>query len=83
MGLAQRYLEEATEYSLTRKTFGMEIVNHQAVAFMLADMAIGVELHSLCGRGHQAFVTEAVPLGELLHEEALCLTGVRKVGVPR
>ena len=36
-------------------------------------------LHSLCGRGHQAFVTEAVPLGELLHEEAI----FRKVGVPR
>ena len=33
-------------------------------------------LHSLCGRGHQAFVTEAVLLGELLHEEALFgLTG--------
>ena len=29
-------------------------------------------------------MTEAVPLGELLHEEALFgLTGVRKVGVPR
>ena len=41
-------------------------------------------LHSLCGRGHQTFVTEAVSLGELLHEEALFgLTGVRKVGVPR
>ena len=40
--------------------------------------------NSLCGRGHQAFVTEAVSLGELLHEEALFgLTGVRKVGVPR
>ena len=39
---------------------------------------------SLCGRGHQAFVTEAVSLGELFHEEALFgLTGVRKVGVPR
>ena len=28
-------------------------------------------------------MTEAVPLGELLHEEAFGLTGVRKVGVPR
>ena len=38
----------------------------------------------LCGRGHLAIVTEAVPLGELLHEEALFgLTGIRKVGVPR
>ena len=36
---------------------------------------------SLCGHGQQAFVTEAVPLGELLHEEALFgLTGIRKVG---
>ena len=26
--------------------------------------------HSLCGRGHQDFVTEAVLLSELLHEEA-------------
>ena len=42
------------------------------------------QLHCLCGRGHQAFVTEAVSLGELLHEEALFgLTGVGKVGVPR
>ena len=29
-------------------------------------------------------MTEAVPLGELLHQDALFgLTGVRKVGVPR
>ena len=48
MGLAQRCLEEATEYSLTRKAFGTEIVNHQAVAFMLADMAMGVEASRLC-----------------------------------
>ena len=40
-------------------------------------------LHSLCGHGHQTFVTEAVPLGELLYEEALFgLAGIRKVGVP-
>ncbi|XP_049846385.1 probable medium-chain specific acyl-CoA dehydrogenase, mitochondrial isoform X4 [Schistocerca gregaria] len=43
VGLAQRALDEATKYSLERKTFGTTIANHQAVAFMLADMAIGVE----------------------------------------
>lgn len=43
IGLAQRALDEALKYSLERKTFGTQIVNHQAVAFMLADMAIGVE----------------------------------------
>lgn len=48
VGLAQRCLEEATAYSLTRKTFGTEIANHQAVSFMLADMAIGIEASRLC-----------------------------------
>lgn len=43
VGLAQRALDEATKYALERKTFGTSIANHQAVAFMLADMAIGVE----------------------------------------
>lgn len=43
VGLAQRCLDEALKYSLERKTFGVPIVSHQAVSFMLADMAIGVE----------------------------------------
>jgi len=43
VGLAQRALDEATKYSLERKTMGKFIAEHQAVAFMLADMAIGVE----------------------------------------
>jgi acyl-CoA dehydrogenase len=39
VGLARRAMEEATQYALERKTMGTEIFNHQAVAFMLADMA--------------------------------------------
>lgn len=46
-GLAQRCLDEALKYSLERKAFGTEIINHQAVAFMLADMAIGIETSRL------------------------------------
>ena len=46
-GLAQRCLDEATKYSTERKTFGVPICQHQAVAFMLADMAIGVETSRL------------------------------------
>ncbi|XP_026475104.1 probable medium-chain specific acyl-CoA dehydrogenase, mitochondrial isoform X2 [Ctenocephalides felis] len=42
-GLAQRCLDEASKYSIERKTFGVPIASHQAVSFMLADMAIGVE----------------------------------------
>lgn len=41
VGLAQRCLDEASKYALERKTFGTSIINHQAVAFMLADMAVG------------------------------------------
>lgn len=43
IGLAQRALDEATRYSLERKTFGTEIANHQAVQFMLANMVVGIE----------------------------------------
>ena len=48
MGLAQRALDEATKYALERETFGKKIIEHQAVATMLADMAIGIEASRLC-----------------------------------
>merc|ERR1712176_101694 len=48
VGLAQRCLDEATKYATERKAFGVPIINHQAVSFMLADMAIGVESSRLC-----------------------------------
>uniref|UniRef100_UPI003590049F medium-chain specific acyl-CoA dehydrogenase, mitochondrial n=1 Tax=Myxine glutinosa TaxID=7769 RepID=UPI003590049F len=44
VGLAKRALDEATAFALERKTFGKPIAEHQAVAFLLAEMAIGVEL---------------------------------------
>ncbi|XP_039286680.1 probable medium-chain specific acyl-CoA dehydrogenase, mitochondrial [Nilaparvata lugens] len=47
VGLAQRALDEASKYALERKAFGVPIAMHQAVAFMLADMAIGVETSRL------------------------------------
>lgn len=43
VGLAQRALDEATKYAQERKAFGVTISNHQAVAFLLAEMAIGIE----------------------------------------
>lgn len=43
VGLAQRALEEATRYAQQRQTMGQNIINHQGVAFMLADMAIAAE----------------------------------------
>lgn len=47
VGIAQRALDEATKYATERKTFGQPIINHQAVNFMLADMAIGIETSRL------------------------------------
>merc|ERR1712029_1221763 len=47
-GIAQRALDEATKYATERKAFGVPILNHQAVSFMLADMAIGIESSRLC-----------------------------------
>lgn len=50
VGLAQRALDEAAKYALERKTFGVPIAHHQAVQFMLADMAAGTELSRLITR---------------------------------
>ncbi|KAL7072877.1 LOW QUALITY PROTEIN: hypothetical protein ACQ4LE_007750 [Meloidogyne hapla] len=55
VGLASRALDEAAKYSLERKTFGTPIANvniflvnqHQGVSFMLADMAMSLELSRL------------------------------------
>jgi len=48
VGLARRAFDEAKKYSLERKTMGKLIAEHQAVAFMLAEMAIGIESSRLC-----------------------------------
>lgn len=47
VGLAQRAHDEALKYAMQRKTMGTEIINHQAVAMMIADMAIGIEASRL------------------------------------
>lgn len=48
VGLARRAMDEARKYALERKTMGKLIAEHQAVAFMLAEMAIGIESTRLC-----------------------------------
>jgi len=42
-GVMRRALEESRAYALERKTFGVPIAQHQAIQFMLADMAIAYE----------------------------------------
>lgn len=43
VGLARAALEHATRYAKERQQFGAPIINNQAVAFMLADMATKIE----------------------------------------
>lgn len=42
-GIMRRALDESVKYARERKTFGVPIGEHQAVQFMLADMAIAYE----------------------------------------
>ena len=43
LGLASGAYELALQYAQERKTFGKEIIKHQAIAFKLADMAVEIE----------------------------------------
>lgn len=43
VGMARAALDAAVEYAHERKAFGVEILQHQAVAFRLADMATQIE----------------------------------------
>jgi alkylation response protein AidB-like acyl-CoA dehydrogenase len=42
-GLAQGALDDAVDYAQQRETFGKKIIDHQGLAFVLADMAAAVE----------------------------------------
>jgi alkylation response protein AidB-like acyl-CoA dehydrogenase len=50
VGIAQRALELALQYSQERKTFGKPIAGHQAIQFKLADMATKLEAARLVTR---------------------------------
>jgi acyl-CoA dehydrogenase len=43
VGVARRAMDEAMNYARERKTMGVPILQHQSIAFMLADMAAGIE----------------------------------------
>ena len=47
LGIAGGAYDLAREYSKTRKAFGTEIMNHQAIAFKLTDMATRIEAAKL------------------------------------
>jgi acyl-CoA dehydrogenase len=50
VGLMRRALDESVAYAKERKTFGQAIAQHQAIQFMLAEMAIRIEATQLLVR---------------------------------
>ena len=42
-GIIRRCMDESRDYALERKTFGVPIAKHQAIQFMIAEMAISYE----------------------------------------
>ena len=47
LGVAKRAFDIAVQYSKERSTFGQTLSNHQAIRFMLADMAMEIEASRL------------------------------------
>lgn len=43
VGVAKAAMNHAMKYATERKTFGVPIVKHQAVSFMIAEMAMNIE----------------------------------------
>jgi alkylation response protein AidB-like acyl-CoA dehydrogenase len=82
VGLARGALEEASEYAKVRRTFGRPIAEHQAIAFMLADVATELAaarllVHraaSLCDAG-SPFAREASMAKLFASEAAMRATG--------
>jgi alkylation response protein AidB-like acyl-CoA dehydrogenase len=76
VGLGRGALEEARKYALERKTFGKPIAEHQAISFMLSDMATELDAARLLVRRAAAvcdagrpFAREAA-MGKLFASEA-------------
>ena len=47
LGIASGAYQRSLEYALQRKSFGKELINHQAIQFKLADMATRIEASRL------------------------------------
>lgn len=74
VGLAQCAFDHSMRYAQERKTFGKPIVSHQAVAFMLADMAKDIEAARLLTR-KSAFELDAGRRNTKWSSMAKCLAG--------
>ena len=70
--MARRAMNEAAKYAKERETMGQAIIQHQAIAFMLADMAAGIEASRLLTLKVPCPVATVVPCDQYLLSGALC-----------
>lgn len=64
VGIAQGALDAAVEYAKERKQFGRPIVDNQAIAFKLADMATSIEASRLLTYQAAWLESEGLPYGK-------------------
>lgn len=87
LGIASGAYELAKDYAKTRKAFGTEIMNHQAIAFKLADMHTKIEAaRLLCYKAawekdHQKDYTLSSSIAKLYTSEIAMWTAIEAVQV--
>ncbi|MFM2138069.1 MAG: hypothetical protein RJA57_376 [Bacteroidota bacterium] len=87
LGIASGAYERSLAYSKTRKAFGTEIKNHQAIAFKLADMATRIEaarllcLKAAWEKDHQIDYTLSSSMAKVFASETAMWTTTEAVQV--
>ena len=61
VGIGQSALEAAVRFAQQRETFGKPIAQHQAIQFMLADMAVGVHASRVATMNAASLMDEGLP----------------------
>ena len=89
VGMARASYEIALSYALERRSFGKAIIDHQAVAFRLADMATNLEaarqlvLHAAALRSHGMPCLKQASMAKLFATEAaerICSDAIQTLG---
>ncbi|MFN7145633.1 MAG: acyl-CoA dehydrogenase family protein [Myxococcota bacterium] len=80
VGVARAAFEYSQQYALERKAFGTVIANHQAIQFMLADMAMNIEAgRMLCWKAAQLRDEHQRNTKESSMAKAFCADMLQKV----
>src|SRR5690606_40171377 len=81
-GIMRRALDECVNYAKERKTFGVPIAQHQAVQFMIADMAIAYEAGHLLTYKAAPLLDSGAPATIVSsYAKAFCADNAMKVAV--